>query len=65
MILTAIRKRWPWIKHLLADSAYDRGNLMSKATYFDFVIEVVRRIESEPDFKICLGARSSSAPSAG
>jgi putative transposase len=25
MILTAIRKRWPWIKHLFADSAYDRG----------------------------------------
>src|ERR1700757_3150690 len=27
-ILDAIRKRWPWLKHLFADSAYDRGKLM-------------------------------------
>lgn len=46
MILSAIRKRWPWIKHLFADSAYDRGKLMDKATYLDFVIEVVRRIDA-------------------
>lgn len=50
MILSAIRKRWPWIKHLFADSAYDRGKLMDKATYLDFVIEVVRRIDA--GFKI-------------
>src|SRR5246127_728658 len=24
MILDAIRKRWPWVKHLFADGAYDR-----------------------------------------
>ena len=24
MILGAIRKRWPWVKHLFADGAYDR-----------------------------------------
>lgn len=48
MILTAIRKRWPWIKHLYADTAYDRGKLMDKAAYLDFVIEVVRRIEGQP-----------------
>jgi len=46
MILSAIRKRWPWIKHLFADSAYDRGKLMDKAAYLDFVIEVVRRIDA-------------------
>jgi hypothetical protein len=23
MILDAIRKRWPWVKHLFADGAYD------------------------------------------
>ncbi|WP_225764519.1 IS5 family transposase [Inquilinus sp. Marseille-Q2685] len=45
-ILSAIRKRWPWIKHLFADSAYDRGKLMDKAAYLDFVIEVVRRIDA-------------------
>ncbi|NJM36088.1 MAG: IS5 family transposase [Rhodomicrobium sp.] len=51
-VLEAIRKRWPWIKHLFADSAYDRGKLMDKATYLDFVIEVVRRIEGQEGFKV-------------
>jgi len=52
MILDAIRKRWPWIKHLFADGAYDRGQLMDKAAFLDFVIEVVRRIDSDPGFKV-------------
>jgi hypothetical protein len=26
-ILDGIRKRWPWVKHLLADEAYDRQSL--------------------------------------
>ena len=52
MILTAIRKRWPWIKHLYADSAYDRGKLKDKAAYLDFVIEVVGRIEGQPGFNV-------------
>lgn len=52
MILDAIRKRWPWLKHLFADGAYDRGKLMDKAQFLDFVIEVVRRIDNEPGFKV-------------
>jgi putative transposase len=51
-ILDAIRKRWPWIKHLFADGAYDRRKLMDKAAFKDFVIEIVRRIDSEPGFKV-------------
>ncbi len=27
MILDAIRKRWPWLKHLFADGGYDRTQL--------------------------------------
>jgi transposase len=50
MILDAIRKRWPWIKHLFADGAYDRTQLM--AAFLDFVIAVVRRIDKEPGFKV-------------
>src|SRR3546814_16630533 len=50
-ILDAIRKRWPWVKHLFADGAYDRTQLMDKAAFRDFVIEVVRRIDKEPGFK--------------
>jgi putative transposase len=52
MILDAIRKRWPWIKHLFADGAYDRTQLMDKAAFLDFVIEVVRRIDGDPGFKV-------------
>jgi transposase len=32
-ILDGIRKRWPWVKHLFADGAYDRLKLMDKAAY--------------------------------
>ena len=52
MILDAIRKRWPWIKHLFADGAYGRTQFMGKAAFLDFVIEVVRRIDAEPRFKV-------------
>lgn len=51
-ILDAIRKRWPWLKHLFADGAYDRGKLIDKAAFLDFVIEIVRRIDTEPGFKV-------------
>jgi len=51
-ILDAIRKRWPWVKHLFADGAYDRRKLMDKAAFKDFVIEIVRWIDSDPGFKV-------------
>jgi hypothetical protein len=52
MILDAIRKRWPWMKDLFADGAYDRRKLMDKAAFLDLVIEIVSRIDSEPGFKV-------------
>lgn len=52
MILDAVCKRWPWLKHLFADGAYDRTQLMDKAAFHEFVIEVVRRIDKEPGFKV-------------
>ncbi len=51
-IIGAIRKRWLWVKHLFADGAYDRGKLMDKAAFLDFVIEIVRRVDEEPGFKV-------------
>jgi transposase len=51
-IITAIRKRWPWLKHLFADGAYDRGKLMSKAAYRDFVIEIVRKLSDQKGFQV-------------
>ncbi|HEY5207217.1 MAG TPA: IS5 family transposase [Roseiarcus sp.] len=52
MILDQIRKRWPWVKHLFADGAYDRRTLMDKAAYKDFVIEVIRRIDGQKGFQV-------------
>jgi len=49
-VLTALRQRWPWIKHLFADGAYDRRQLLDHAAFFDFVVEIVRR--TDKDFKI-------------
>ena len=51
-VLEAVRKRWPWVKHLFADGAYDRLKLMDKAAYLDFVIEVIRRSDDQQGFKV-------------
>jgi transposase len=48
----AIRRRWPWVKHLFADAAYDRLMLMDKAAYLDFVIQIIRRSESQQGFAV-------------
>ena len=52
VILDGIRKRWPWVKHLFADGAYDRLKLMDKAAYLDFVIEVIRRSDDQKGFQV-------------
>jgi transposase len=51
-ILEGIRKRWPWVKHFFADGAYDRLKLMDKASYLDFVIEVIRRSDDQQGFAV-------------
>jgi putative transposase len=52
LILDAVRKRWPWIKHLFADGAYDRTKLMDKAAYLDFVIEIIKRSDTAKGFEV-------------
>ena len=52
VILDGIRKRWPWVKHLFADGAYDRLKLMDKAAYLDFVIEIIRRSDDQKGFMV-------------
>lgn len=52
LILDGIRKRWPWPKHLFADSAYDRTKLMDTAALRDFVLEIIRRTDKQPGFKV-------------
>jgi putative transposase len=51
-ILESIRQRWPWLKHLFADGAYDRTKLMDKAAFLDFVIEIVRRSDAQAGFAV-------------
>ncbi len=43
VVLYALRKRWPWIRHLFADGASDRRQVLEKAVFLDFVVEIVRR----------------------
>ena len=64
-ILDGIRKRWPWVKHLFADTAYDRLKLMSKADYLDFVVEIIHRSDDQKGFQGCHVDGSSNAPSDG
>jgi transposase len=52
VVLEAIRKRWPWVKHLFADGAYDRTQLMDKAAFLDFTIEVIRRSDNQQGFEV-------------
>ena len=51
-IFEAMRKRRQWMRHLFADSAYDRKKLLGKAAFLHFTIEVVRRTDTEPGFKV-------------
>lgn len=51
-VLDAIRKRWPWVKHLFADAAYDRLKLMDKAAWLDFVVEIIRRRDGAKSFEV-------------
>ena len=52
IILDSVRKRWPWLKHLFADSAYDRTKLMDKAAFLDFTIEIIKRSDTAQGFEV-------------
>lgn len=47
----AVKRRWPWLKHLFADSAHDRAMLMDKAALLDFAVEVVRKKNDQHTFE--------------
>jgi transposase len=52
LVLDAIVKRWPWVKHLFGDAAYDRRTLLDKAAYLDFTIKVVRGLQGQDGFQV-------------
>ena len=51
-VLEALKKRWPGLKHLFVDGAYDRRTLIAKAATLDFVVQVVRRHEYQVGFAV-------------
>lgn len=52
MVLDGLVQRWPWVKHLFGDSAYDRRQLMDKATFLDFTVDIVRRLQGQQGFAV-------------
>lgn len=42
--LRALRTKWPWMKTLFADSAYDRAGPMEEAVMLEFTVEVMPKI---------------------
>ena len=52
VVLEGTRKRWPWVRHLFADGGYDRLKLMSRASNFNFVVEIIRRSDGQKGFKV-------------
>lgn len=51
-VLDALKKRWPWVKHLFGDAAYDRRKLMDKAAFLDFTVDVARRLQGQQGFAV-------------
>ena len=51
-IVKAVRRRWPWLKHLFADGAYHCGRLASLAAYKDFTLAVVRKLPDQKGFQV-------------
>ena len=42
----------PWLNHLFADGAYACIKLLDKAAFRDFILEIVRRSDTEAGFKV-------------
>jgi hypothetical protein len=63
--LDGIRNRWSWVKHLFPDAAHDRLKLMNKASYLDFIVEIVRRCDDQKGFKVLPRRWVAERPSAG
>ena len=52
LILDGVRRQRPWLKHLFEDGACGRTRLVDKAAFRDFILESVRRTDTEPGFKV-------------
>jgi putative transposase len=52
LILGALVKRWPWVKHLFGDAEYDRRTLLDKAALLDLTVEVVRGLQGQAGLQV-------------
>jgi transposase len=52
LVLNALVKHWPWVKHLFDDAACDRRTLLDKAAYLYFTVEVVRGLQGQERFQV-------------
>ncbi len=65
-IVAAVRKRRPWLRHLFADGAYEKGKMMSASACPDFVLEIVRKLPAHVGFQVLpRRGKGWNAPSAG
>ena len=52
MVLKGLIKRWPWAKRLWWYATYDRRQLLDKAAFLDFTMEVVLRRQGQQGFAV-------------
>lgn len=51
-IVKTILQRWPCLRHLFADGAYDRGRLADLAAYKGLTLEVVHKLPDQRGFQV-------------
>lgn len=51
LVLDALVKPWPWVKHLFGDAAYDRQKLMERAEFLNFTVEIVPGLKKQVGFE--------------
>lgn len=51
-ILDSIPRRWPWVKHLFADGAYDRFQAHGQGHLSGLRRRVIRRSDQQQGFKV-------------
>ena len=52
LVLDALKQKWPDVKHLFGDAAYDHRKFMDKVAFLDFTVEVVRRLAGQHGFAV-------------
>ncbi len=65
LVLDALVKRWPWVKHHFGDAAYDRRTLLDKAAFLDLRSRLSEACRARQASRYSRGAGSLSGRSHG